>query len=83
MLISGHRTWLCPPCAILQRHVPKGAWPVLKSPFSREKLRARYGSRDTYLQRLNEQIDKMRNAGWLFPDDAGNLKQREAERQLF
>jgi len=58
---------------------PNGTLYGLEEPFSQEKLRTLYGSRDAYLEKFDAEIDAMVKSGWLFPDDAANLKREEAE----
>lgn len=55
----------------------------LQEPFSAEKLRRLYGSREAYLERFNRQIDRMVAQRWLFADDGERLKEQEAARELF
>ena len=55
----------------------------LQEPFSAEKLKSLYKSRENYLKLFNEGIDRMVKERWLMPPDGEKLKQEEAQRTLF
>jgi hypothetical protein len=50
-----------------------------QEPLSKEKLASLYKSRDNYLRRFNEGIDKMVTQRWLRPNYAEKLKTEEAK----
>ena len=43
-------------------------------PFSDEKMKELYGSRERYLQLVNEQIDQMVRDRWIMPEDADLMR---------
>jgi hypothetical protein len=55
----------------------------LQEPFSPDKLRSLYQTRENYLQRFNQSADKLAAGRWVTPEDAAKLKQEEAEHPPF
>jgi Alpha/beta hydrolase domain len=55
----------------------------LQEPFTAEKLRQLYKTRDNYLQLFDAGIDKMVSAGWLLAEDAQVLKNDETKTPPF
>lgn len=62
---------------------PDGTLFGLEEPFSAVKLRMLYGTHEAYLTKFNAGIDVMLESGWLFSDDADQLKREEAEHADF
>lgn len=55
----------------------------LQEPFSAERLRGLYNSRENYLKLFNQGIDKMATERWLLPTDGEKLKKEEAQHPPF
>lgn len=74
--LGGLRTpWVeVPDATYLPKISPKNPLNAGMRPFSKEKMKALYGSREHYLQLVNEKIDQMVRDRWIMPEDADLMR---------
>ncbi len=60
-----------------------GALRGIQENFANEKLMGLYGTRENYLQKFNQSIDKLVAERWILPADGEKLKVEEAARPPF
>jgi len=74
--LGGLRTpWVEVPDAIyLAKFSEKNPLRAGMRPFNDEKMKALYGSRERYLQLVNEKIDRMAKSRWIMPEDADLMR---------